>query len=160
MKTDDPYYKICRAMVRVHYNPSFPRGMLNVKHGAYGATHKSVEAQETQGIAITGRATGSYAAAFRYGSHQSAVRTYLNPTQCGDEFAMKDYYNNKMTKGYSMDMYTVTGAPKESLVKIAFAEHGGLDRKSTWEPAKTGYTPGNLNEDMQGFIGGKFIKFK
>ncbi|MBI5184126.1 MAG: molybdopterin-dependent oxidoreductase [Nitrospinae bacterium] len=160
MKKDDPYYKVSRAMIRVHYNPSFPKGMLNVKHGAYGATHKSVEAHETHGIAITGRAAGSYAAAFRYGSHQSAVRTYLNPTQSGDEFALKDYFENKMTKGYSMDMYTVTGAPKESLVKIAFAEHGGLDRKTAWEPAKTGFTPGNLNEDMKGFVAGGFIIFK
>ncbi len=157
MKKDDPFYKVARSMIRVHYNPSYPRGMLNVKHGAYGATHKSIEAHETKGITVTGAATGSYAAAFRYGSHQSAVRTYLNPTQCGDEFALKSYFGNEMTQGYEVDMYTVTGCPKESLVKIAFAEHGGLDQKTAWEPAKTGFTPGNLNEEMKRFIKGGFI---
>ena len=50
--------------------------------------------------------------------------------------------------------------PKETLVKITKAEDGGLGGKGLWEPARTGFTPGNENETMKRYLDGGFIEEK
>jgi len=43
---------------------------------------------------------------------------------------------------------------KETLVKITFAEKGGLKGKGKLEVVKTGLTPANENEFMESYIAG------
>ncbi len=157
-KGEDPFYdKMTRLMVRAKYNPSFPRGYLNMKHSIYGATHRSVRAQQSNpdGSALTD--TG-YMPMLRYGSHQSCVRTWLNPTQMTGSLVHKDYFTQKIVKGFTVDTHTPTGAPKECLVKVTLAEKGGRDGKGVWDPVKTGLTPANENSDMKRYIKGGFAE--
>ncbi len=149
--------KITRLMVRARYNPSFPRGFLNIKHSIYGATHSSIRAQEENpdGSGVTSQ---GYVAGLRFGSHQSCVRTWLNPTQMTGSLVHKDYFTHKLVKGFTVDTHTPTGAHKESLVKVTLAEKGGLDGKGVWDPVKTKMTPGHENETMKRYIRGGFTK--
>ena len=147
--------KVTRLMVRAKYNPSFPRGYLNMKHSIYGATHRSVRAQENNPDGSAETDTG-YMPSLRFGSHQSCVRTWLNPTQMTGSLVHKDYFSHKIVKGFTVDTHTPTGAPKESLVKVTFAEKGGIGGKGVWDPVKTGLTPGHENKDMQFYITGGF----
>lgn len=155
-KKDDPLYKVSRLMIRAHFNPSLPKGMGIIIHGMYGATHRSVKAHETNPDKLAITDTG-YHPALRYGSQQSTVRTWLNPTQSTDSMVRKDYYTHNIGKGFLVDVNTVTGAPKESMVKISLAEKGGLDGKGDWDPVKSGFTPGNESEDMKKYLKGGFI---
>jgi nitrate reductase alpha subunit len=40
------------------------------------------------------------------------------------------------------------------MVKITHAEDGGRGGEGTWEPATSGFTPGNENDDMKRFLAG------
>ena len=52
-KGEDPVFdKMTRLMVRVKYNPSYPRGLMNMKHSIFGATHKSIRAGKTNADGI------------------------------------------------------------------------------------------------------------
>ncbi len=155
-KKSDPFYKIARLMIRAHFNPSLPKGMGIIIHGMYGATHRSVKAHETNSDKLAITDTG-YHPTIRYGSQQSTVRTWLNPTQSTDSMVRKDYFTHNIGKGFLVDVNTVTGAPKESLVKVTFAEKGGIDGKGDWEPVKSGFTPGNESEEMKKYLKGEFI---
>jgi nitrate reductase alpha subunit len=132
---------------------------MNMKHSIYGATHRSIRAQQTNpdGTAITD--TG-YAPTLRFGSHQSCVRTWLNPTQMTGSLIHKDYFTHKLVKGFTVDTHTPTGAPKESLVKVSLAEKGGIGGKGKWAPVKTGLTPAHENKAMKRYIQGGFIAEK
>ncbi len=157
-KGDDPVFdKMTRLMVRVKYNLSYPRGLMNMKHSIFGATHKSIVAgqKSPHGDSVTD--TG-YLPGLRFGSHQSCVRTWLNPTQMTGSLVHKDYFGHKIVQGFTVDTHTPTGAPKESLVKVELAEKGGIDGKGVWDPVKTGYTPTKENEDMKRYITGQFIE--
>ena len=157
-KGEDPFFdKMTRLMIRAKYNPSFPRGYLNMKHSIYGATHRSVRAQENNADGSAHTDTG-YIATVRFGSHQSCVRTWLNPTQMTGSLVHKDYFTHKIVQGFTVDTHTPTGAPKEVLVKVSFAEKGGLDGKGVWGPVESGMTPGHENEDMKLYIAGGFSK--
>ncbi|MDK1031579.1 MAG: molybdopterin-dependent oxidoreductase, partial [Planctomycetia bacterium] len=157
-KGEDPFFdKMTRLMVRARYNPSFPRGFINMKHSIYGATHRSVRAQQKNPDGSSHTDTG-YVSGLRFGSHQSCVRTWLNPTQMTGSLVHKDYFSHKLVKGFTVDIHTPTGAPKECLVKITLAEKGGIGAKGVWDPVKTGLTPGHENKDMKKYIAGGFIK--
>ncbi len=150
-------YEVARLRLPVHYNPAMPRGMTIIIHGGYGATHRSVKAQKNNrdgsGVTDTG-----YIPAFRNGSQQSVVRSWLQPTQMTESLAHKAFFTGHIVKGFTVDTHTPTGAPKEVMVKITHAEDGGRNGVGTWAPAKTGFTPGNENEDMRRFLEGGFIE--
>ena len=44
------------------------------------------------------------------------------------------------------------------MVKITKAEEGGLGGKGIWEPARTGFTPGNENDFMKRYLSGDTVK--
>ena len=148
---------VARLMVRVHFNPSMPKGMLIVIHGGHAATHKSKAAQAANPDGISLTDTG-YIATFRSGSQQSVVRSWLQPTQMTESLAHKDFFTNKIVKGFTVDTHTPTGAPKEVLVKITHAEDGGLGGVGAWAPGAQGWSPGNESEDMKRFLAGGFIR--
>jgi len=60
--------------------------------------------------------------------------------------------------GYEADNHAINTVPKETLVKITFAENGGLKGKGKLDLVKSGYTPANENEFMQSYLAGDLTK--
>lgn len=157
-KEDDPFYKVARFMLRARFNPAYPRGVVMVKHGQFMATPKSVLAHETRDDGRALSADTNYQATVRYGSQQSLVRGWLQPTMMTDSLARKNYYGQEIDEGYESDIHSPNTCPKETLVKITKAEDGGIGGKGIWKPATTGYTPGLENEDMKRYLMGEYIR--
>ena len=156
-RPEDPFYKVSRLLLRAKYNPSYPRGVLMIKHAPFMATHKSVLAHETRpdGRAIS--ADTGYQANLRYGSQQSLTRGWLQPTQMTDSLVRKNYYGQGINLGYEADVHSPNTCPKETLVRVTKAEDGGLGGVGVWKPATTGYTPGNENEACRRYLSGDFL---
>lgn len=159
-KEGDEFYKVARLMLRVTFNPSYPPHVTMMKHSAFMATYKSVLAHETRADGLARSADTGYQAKFRYGSHQSITRAFLQPTLMCDSIVRKDLWGWKLNKGYEYDTYTPNTCPKETLVKITKAENGGIGGVDVWDPVKTGYTPGYENEDMKKFLHGGFVQIQ
>ena len=157
-KESDPFYRVSRLMVRVKYNPAYPRGVTMIKHGSFIATHKSVKAHETR---IDKRAVSEdtgYQSSFRYGSQQSITRGWLQPTMMTDSLVRKDYMGQEIGEGYEIDVHAPNTCPKETLVKVTKAEDGGMGGVGKWEPSRTGFTPAEENEDMKKYLEGSFLQ--
>jgi len=153
----DPFYRVARLMLRAKYNPSYPRGVVMIKHAPFMATHKSVAAHETR---PDGRAISSdtgYQANLRYGSQQSVTRGWLQPTMMTDSLVRKGYYGQVISTGYESDINSPNTCPKETLVRITKAEDGGLGGVGVWAPATTGYSPGNEGSAQRSYLNGDFI---
>jgi len=159
-KEGDEWYKISRLMLRVTFNPSYPKHVTMMKHSAFMATHKSVLAHETRSDKLARSADTGYQAKFRYGSHQAITRAFLQPTLMTDSLVRKDIWGWKIDHGYEYDTHAPNTCPKETLVKITKAENGGIGGLDVWDPVKTGYTPGYENDDMKKFIRGEFVQIK
>jgi len=55
------------------------------------------------------------------------------------------------------DNHMINTVPKETLVRIVRAEPGGLGGQGAWDPATTGFSPGDENDVMQQYVAGGFI---
>lgn len=157
-KPDDPFYKVARLMLRVKYNPSYPRGVTMMKHSAWMATPKTVRAHETR---ADGRAVSEdtgYQSSFRYGSQQSITRGYLQPTMMTDSLVRKNLFGQGIGTGYEEDVNSPNTCPKETMVRITKAESGGMDGGGVWEPATTGYSPANESDAMRKFLEGGYTE--
>lgn len=159
-KPNDPFYKVARLMVRVKYNPAYPYNAVMMKHAPFIATEKSVKAHETRpdGRAVS-EGTG-YQSNFRYGSQQSVTRNWHMPMHQTDTLFHKAKAAMEFIFGGEADNHAINTVPKETLVKIAKAEDGGLGGKGIWEPATTGCTPDNESEFMERYINGDLVKTK
>lgn len=156
-KKEDYFYKVSRLMLRARFNPSYPRGVIMIKHSPFMASHKSVRAHETRADGLARAEDTGYQANVRYGSQQSLTRGWLQPSQMTDNLARKEIYGQKLGEGYAPDIHSPNTCPKETLVRIVKAEDGGLGGKGLWLPATTGLTPGNENTDMLTYLAGGFI---
>ncbi len=151
-KKDDLFYKISRLMLRVKYNPSYPRGVTMMKHSTWMATAKSVKAHETRADGRAMSADTGYQANLRYGSQQSVTRGWLQPSQMTDRLVRKNIYGHGIKEGYEPDVNSPNTCPKETLVRITKAEDGN------WKPANSGRTPGDVSPAMSNYINGGFVK--
>jgi nitrate reductase alpha subunit len=159
-KPSDPFYKVARCMVRVKFNPAFPYHCVMMKHAPFIATEKSVKGHETR---PDGQATSEdtgYQSNFRYGSQQSVTRNWHMPMHQLDSLFHKQKTSMTFIFGGEADNHAINTVPKETLVKVTKAEDGGLGSKGIWEPARTGFTPGNENEVMKRYLDGGFIEEK
>ncbi len=156
-KPDDPFYKASRCMLRVKYNPAYPYSIIMMKHGAFMATEKSVHAHETRpdGRALS-EGTG-YQANLRYGSQQSLTRDWSMPMHQTDNLFHKAKVGMEFIFGGEGDNHMINTVPKETLVRIVRAEPGGLGGQGAWDPATTGFSPGDENDVMQQYVAGGFI---
>lgn len=157
-KGQDAFYdEMSRLLVRVKLNPAYPHGLVNIKHSLHGTTHstRQIQQQNPNGTAINKR---GYVPTVRTGSQQSCVRSWLQPTQMTGSLVHKDFFSQRLVQGYTIDVHTPTGAPKESLVKISHAENGGPNGEGKWPPATSGFAPNNENEDMKRYLNGGFVK--
>lgn len=159
-KPEDPDYKVMRMMTRARYYEGIPRGVLRMWFHMYQASHGSVEGHETRPDGLAKNPRTGYQAMFRYGGHQSAVRTWLRPTLLTDSLVRKDTFGQTIGKGFALDVYGANGAPKESFVKITKAEDGGMDAKGLWHPAAAGFRPTYENTAMKKFLDGGYISVR
>ncbi|MBI4431839.1 MAG: molybdopterin-dependent oxidoreductase [Candidatus Omnitrophica bacterium] len=157
-KPDDPFYKVARLMLRVKYNSAYPYNVVMMKHGTYIATEKSVKAHETRADGRALSEGGMYQASFRYGSQQSVTRNWHMPMHQTDTLFHKAKVFMGFIFGGEADNHAVNTVPKETLIRIAKAEDGGLGGKGVWAPLQTGFTPANENDTMKKYLSGGFIQ--
>jgi nitrate reductase alpha subunit len=156
-KPNDPFYKVSRCMLRVKYNPAYPYNIVMMKHAPFIATEKTVKAHEKRPDKMALSETG-YQSNFRYGSQQSITRDWSMPMHQTDTLFHKEKVSTSFLFGGEADNHAVNTVPKETLVKITKAEDGGLGGKGIWEPARTGFTPGNESEFMKRYLSGDTVK--
>jgi nitrate reductase alpha subunit len=60
--------------------------------------------------------------------------------------------------GYEADNHAVNTVPKETLVKVSFAEAGGLGGVGVWKPATSGRAPGAEDEAMKAYLAGRYVR--
>jgi nitrate reductase alpha subunit len=129
-KPGGPGAKVARLLCRARYYYGPPRGVTawfnQLSHPGGAAMRRA------DGLAKNPD-TG-YQAMFRYGSHQSGTRAWLRPTLLTDSLVRKDGFGQTIGKGFHADIHCAAGAPKESVVKIAKAEDGGLGGRGPWLP--------------------------
>ncbi len=159
-KPDDPFYKVARLMLRVKYNPAYPRGTVMTKHGTFIATERTVKAHETRPDGRAVSADTGYQSNFRYGSQQSVTRDWAMPMHQTDTLFHKAKVATSFIFGGEADNHAINTVPKETLVKITKAEPGGADGKSVWAPGKSGMAPGNEDEFMRQYLAGGLISLK
>ncbi|MFN7182054.1 MAG: molybdopterin-dependent oxidoreductase, partial [Planctomycetota bacterium] len=157
-RSDDPFYKVSRLMLRVKYNPAYPYNIVMTKHGGFIATEKSVMAHETRPDKRAQSQDTNYQASFRYGSQQSITRGWLMPMHQLDSLFHKAKVKMGFIFGGEADNHAVNTTPKETLVKITKAEDGGLGGQGLLEIVKTGFTPSNENEFMLSYLKGNIVK--
>lgn len=150
--------KVARLMLRVIYNPSYPRGVVMTKHAPFIATEKSVLAHETNPDGRARSADTGYQANLRYGAQQSCTRNWLMPMHQTDTLFHKAKVKMGFIFGGEADNHAVNTVPKETLVRITKAEDGGLGGKGAWEPGTSAFTPGNTSPLNMQYISGGFTK--
>ena len=153
----DPFYKVARLMLRAKYNPAYPYHVVMMKHGTWIATERTVAAHESRADGRALSETG-YQANFRYGSQQSITREWAMPMHQTDTLFHKAKGSPKFIFGGEADNHYINTVPKETLVKITKAEDGGLNARGKWQPATTGHTPDNENEEMTKYLRGGYVK--
>lgn len=156
-KKDDPDYKVARMMTRVRYYSAIPRGVLQMWHNMYQATHGSVKGHETNPDGLARNMETNYQAIFRYGGHQSCTRAWLGPTLMTDTLVRKGVFGQLIGKGFLADIHCPIGAPREAFAKVTKAEDGAVGGKGLWRPAVLGFRAGYENDAMKKFINGEFI---
>lgn len=156
-KPSDPYYDVARVMMRVRIYPGMPPGTLRTWFNMYAATPGTVAAQKARkGAPARNPATG-YVSLFRHGSHQSATRAWLRPTQMTDSMVRKAYFGQTIGVGFEADVHSPSGAPKEAFVRVRKAESAGVAGERLWRPVELGFRPQKPSKAMTAFLGGKYI---
>jgi nitrate reductase / nitrite oxidoreductase, alpha subunit len=155
--TSDPFHKVARLMLRAKYNQAYPYNVVMAKHGYWLATQKTVKAHETRpdGRAVS-EDTG-YQSSYRYGSHQSVTRDWAMPMHQTDTLFHKAKIGFNFMFGGEADNHAINTVPKETLVRITKAEDGGLGGSGVWEPATSGMSPGNEDDRMLRYLGGRYL---
>ncbi len=157
-KPGDWFYKVARLKLRVKYNPSYPYDVVMIKHAPWIATEKTVRAHESRPDGLARSADTGYQASFRYGSHQSLTRDWSMPMHQTDNLFHKSKDAQHFVFGYEPDNHAVNTVPKETLVKVAFAEAGGMNGERLWRPAASGRSPGSESEAMRRYLSGGFVR--
>ena len=159
-KPDTEEYKVARLMLRARYYPGTPRGVTRTWHNMYGSTFGSVKGAETRPDGLAKNPETNYQSMYRTGSHQSATRAWLRPTQMTETLVHKTMFGQGIEKGFAADIHCPTGAPREAFVKITKAENGGLNGEGMWRPAALGFRPTYENQAMKEYLKGHFMNKK
>ena len=153
-------YETARLMLRLKFNPAYPRGVVMTKHGGFGASEKTVKAHKSRPDGRAVSADTGYQSNFRFGSHQSATRDWSMPMHQTDTLFHKAKVAQAFLFGGEADNHGINTVPKETLVKITKAESGGLGGVGAWLPGTTGMSPGAESELMKTYIRGGMTKVK
>jgi nitrate reductase alpha subunit len=144
--------------MRVRIYPGMPPGVIRTWFNMYAATPSTVAAQAAREGAPAKSAETNYVSLFRHGSHQSGTRAWLRPTQMTETMTRKNYFGQVIGTGFEADVHTVSGAPKEAIVRIVKAEDGGVGGERLWRPITLGYRPEAPSPAMKRFIAGDYVK--
>jgi nitrate reductase alpha subunit len=131
-----------------------------IKHAPFIATERTVRAHESR---PDGRALSSdtgYQSNFRYGSHQSLTRDWSMPMHQTDNLFHKSKDATHFVFGYEPDNHGVNTVPKETLVKVTFAEAGGLEGRGVWTPATSGRMPAAEDAAMLAYLRGGYVRVR
>ncbi|HET9461507.1 MAG TPA: molybdopterin oxidoreductase, partial [Gaiellaceae bacterium] len=158
--SDDDYFDVARAMMRVRIYSGMPRGVIRTWFNMYAATPGTVQAQKDVAGGPAQNPQTGYVSLFRHGSHQSGTRAYLRPTQMTDSMTRKAYFGQTIGTGFEADVHSPSGAPKEGFVKVEKAEDGGDEGTGEWRPVTLGLRPQDPSEAMQAYLAGEFVKRK
>lgn len=134
-------YRVSRCMLRITVNPTWPRGVVMMKHAPWIATERSVLAHEGRADGLARSEDTGYQANLRYGSQQSLTRNWLMPMHQTDTLFHKAKGSMSFIFGGEADNHAINTVPKEALVRITKAEDGGLGGRGAWEPGTTGRGP-------------------
>ncbi len=157
-RPDDPFYKVARLKLRAKYNPSYPYDVVMIKHAPFMATEKTVLAHETRPDGRAVSADTGYQSNLRYGSQQSLTRDWSMPMHQTDNLFHKAKDGAHFVFGYEADNHAVNTVPKETLVRVSFAEAGGLGGVGAWKPAKSGRNPSDEDPAMLAYLAGGYVK--
>ncbi len=149
--------KISRAMLRARYFPGTPQGIARTYFHFLAASFGTVKGQAEREDGQAKNSDTGYQAMYRFGSHQSATRSWLRPTLLTDTLTRKDLMGQTIGEGFVPDVHCANGAPRESFVKLEKAEDGGRDGKGVWREFAKGSHPGNEDESMKKYIAGAFV---
>jgi nitrate reductase alpha subunit len=119
-----------------------------------------VKAHETRPDGRALAADTGYQASYRYGSHQSITRNWMMPMHQTDTLFHKKTGGMSFVFGADVDNHAINTVPKETLIRIVKAENGGLDGKSIWKPAASGYSPGEATEQNDRYLQGTYIQIR
>jgi nitrate reductase / nitrite oxidoreductase, alpha subunit len=150
--------KVARVMMRVRVFPGMPRGVVRTWFNMYAATPGTVAAKAKDPGGPARNPETGYVSLFRHGSHQSATRAYLRPTQMTDTMARKAYFGYQLNVGFEADVHSPSGAPKESFVRIVKAEDGGVH--GAWRPYNLGLRPQKPSTRLTEFVGGRYVQIR
>jgi nitrate reductase alpha subunit len=157
-KPDDPFYKVARLMLRVKYNPAYPRGTVMTKHGTFIATERSVRGHETRPDGRAVSADTGYQSNFRYGSQQSVTRDWAMPMHQTDTLFHKAKIAPSFIFGGEADNHAINTVPKETLVKITRAEAGGLNGVGAWAGGQDGMAPAGEDDFLKRYLAGGLMR--
>ncbi len=149
--------KVARLMLRVTFNPSYPRGVVMTKHSPFIATEKSVLAHESRPDGRARSEDTGYQANLRYGAHQSCTRNWLMPMHQTDTLFHKAKIKMGFMFGGEADNHAINTVPKETLVKITKAEDGGPNGKGPWKPGTSDFAPDAQKPDTVQYLTGGFV---
>ncbi|MCQ9205896.1 MAG: molybdopterin-dependent oxidoreductase [Omnitrophica bacterium] len=150
-------YQLSRLMLRARYYWGIPSTVSRSWFHMYGATYGSVEGHLTNKDGLARNPRTGYQAMYRFGSHQSATRSWLRPTLMTDSLVRKDTIGQVISTGFAPDVNCPNGAPRESFVKFTKAEDGGYNNEKIWRPARLGLRPTYTNKVMKAFLQGGYI---
>jgi nitrate reductase alpha subunit len=72
-----------------------------------------------------------------------------------DSLVRKNLFGQTIGKGFAPDVHCPTGAPRESFVRIQFAEKGGYGQARLWRPITLGIRPFYEDESFKLYLQGK-----
>ena len=150
-------YRLSRLMLRARYYWGIPTTVTRSWFHMYGATYGSVEGHLTNKDGLARNPKTGYQAMYRFGSHQSATRSWLRPTLMTDSLVRKNTIGQVIGKGFAPDVNCPNGAPRESFVKFTKAEDGGYGGNRKWRPARLGLRPTYTSKAMESFLGGGYV---
>ncbi|MFC6717276.1 molybdopterin-dependent oxidoreductase [Natrialbaceae archaeon GCM10025810] len=154
---DDDDYEYTRALMRIRYQPSLPRGVTRSWMNVSQTSHKTFEATKERDDGMAKAEDTNYASMYRQGGHQSTTTTWLRRTWMTDTMPRKAMLGQNIDVGFEPDVHAANGAPKESFVKIEKAEDGGIDGDGKWEPLEEGVRPTNEDDRMKRYLSGEFV---
>ncbi len=150
-------YQLARLMLRVRYYWGIPSTVSRSWFHMYGSTYGSVEGHLKNPDKLARNPRTNYQAMYRFGSHQSATRSWLRPTLMTDSLVRKDTIGPVIGKGFAPDVHCPNGAPRESFVKFTKAEDGGIEGNKLWRPARLGFRPTYENDAVKKFLDGGYV---
>jgi nitrate reductase alpha subunit len=153
-------YAVARLMARARYYPGTPPGITRMWFNGYMATPGTVRAAATRPDGVAKNEETKYQALFRSGGHQSLTRSWLKPTHQTHSLITRKSWSHELTKGFNVDVHCVTGAPRESIAKIAKAENGGIGGEGVWRPVELGLRPSNESVALTRYLRGGFVDIR